>query len=446
MRPDGHRNYKPTRRSILHAAVAAFATARPASPFQQQPRGRMSTGPHRDTTEDPPFRTPAEPVNTPMGVGKGIHPGRVAWAHEPKAATWDGKTGNWWEDTNTDSHLVDEMVSGALQSLTGEKTDQHAWKALFGFFNDTRKLGKSGYRPGEKVAIKLNGNQDRPGGWRPGAGMPTPQVVYAVLHQLITVAGVPGNDITVYDAARYIGDPIYDRVRANPDPNFQAVKFMVSGRMAGNGRSEALPDKDNPIRFSRAGVPTAYPPQCVTEAKYLINVGLIRAHTLMGVTATAKNHFGSVYFDGPGFSPRGLHDYASRNLPMGSYNCLVDLIAHIHLGAKTLLYMIDALYVAESQNAPVIRYQSFGDHWTASLLMSQDPVAIDSVGLDFVRNEPRANECRGRPDNYLHEAALAERPPSGTVYNPHQDVQPVISLRARALEQSDRQAVFAQPG
>ena len=83
----------------MHAAVAAFATARPASPFQQQPRGRMSTGPNRDTTDDPPFRTPAEPVNTPMGVGKGIHPGRVAWAHEPKAATWDGKTGNWWEDT-----------------------------------------------------------------------------------------------------------------------------------------------------------------------------------------------------------------------------------------------------------------------------------------------------------------------------------------------------------
>ena len=34
---------------------------------------------------------PIDAPNTPMGVAKGIHPGRVAWAHDPKAAAWDGK-------------------------------------------------------------------------------------------------------------------------------------------------------------------------------------------------------------------------------------------------------------------------------------------------------------------------------------------------------------------
>ena len=34
---------------------------------------------------------------------------------------------------------------------------------------------------------------------------------------------------------------------------------------------------------------------------------------------------------------------------MGSYNCLVDLIGHPHLGGKTLLYMIDGLYAARNQ-------------------------------------------------------------------------------------------------
>jgi hypothetical protein len=47
---------------------------------------------------------------------------------------------------------------------------------------------------------------------------------------------------------------------------------MVSQRMAGNGRTEALPDKANPVSFSRQGAPTAYLPLCVTEAKYLVNV------------------------------------------------------------------------------------------------------------------------------------------------------------------------------
>jgi len=392
--------------------------------LQQQPRSQ----PGPDTAGDERFKTPSEPVNTPMGVGKGIYPGRVARAYEPKATTWDGKTGNWWDDASTESRLVDAMVSGSLQSLTGEKTDKHAWDQLFKHFNHTRYLGNAGYRPGEKVVIKLNSNQDRPGNWRMGAGMPCPHVVYALLNQLITVAGVPGQDITLYDASRYIGDPIYDKIRANKDPNFQAARFLVSRRMAGNGRSEALPDKARPIRFSRPGPPTAYPPLCATEAKYMINLALCRAHTRMGVTATAKNQFGSVYFDGVGFTPQPLHDYASADLPMASYNCLVDLIAHKHLGGKTLLFMLDSLYTAESQNAKVIRFLSFGDHWTSSLFMSQDPVAIDSVGLDFVRSEPVADACRGRPENYLHEAALADKPPSGTVYDPDQHGKPVTSL------------------
>jgi len=38
--------------------------------------------------------------------------------------------------------------------------------------------------------------------------------------------------------------------------------------------------------------------------------------------------------------------------------------------------------------------------------------------LDILRNEPRNTEVRGSADNYLHEAAQAAKPPSGTVYNP----------------------------
>ena len=44
---------------------------------------------------------PSDAPNAPIGVGKGIFPGRVVWAHEPDAARWDGKTGDWWDDANT---------------------------------------------------------------------------------------------------------------------------------------------------------------------------------------------------------------------------------------------------------------------------------------------------------------------------------------------------------
>jgi hypothetical protein len=426
VKADHQTDSKLTGRAVLNAGMAALATAGSALSVPQGPQ-QHQTGPKRDTADAGRF-TPSEPANAPLGVGKGIHPGRVVWAYEPRVALWDGKTGNWWEETNTNSRLVDTMVSGSLQALTGERSDKAAWSALFKFFNQTRSLGSNGHRAGEKIAIKLNSNQDRPDAWRFGAGMPTPQIRLRAAAPTDYRGRGAGQDITFYDASRYSGDPVYDRIRANHDPNFQAVRFVVSQRMAGNGRIAALPDKANPIRFSYQGVPTAYVPQCVTEAKYLINTALPRAHGLADVTQAAKNLFGSVYFEGPGFIPQPLHDYVSRDRPMGSYNCLVDLIAHKHLGGKTLLYMLDFMYVAESRNVRVIKYQSFLDNWFSSPFMSQDPVAIDSVGLDFIRNEPRAAECRRNPDNYLHEAALTEDPPSGTVYDSSQEGKPVRSL------------------
>lgn len=76
----------------------------------------------------------------------------------------------------------------------------------------------------------------------------------------------------------------------------------------------------------------------------------------------------------------------------------------------------------------MIKYLSFGDDWFSSILVSQDPVAIDSVALDFLRNEPRCTEVTGNPDNYLHEAALADNPPSGTFYDPEKDGKRLASL------------------
>jgi hypothetical protein len=60
----------------------------------------------------------------------------------------------------------------------------------------------------------------------------------------------------------------------------------------------------------------------------------------------------------------------------------------------------------------------FGGNWTCSLLASQDPVAIDSVGFDFLWTEWEDFPRRRGVDDYLHEAALIAAPPSGTFYDP----------------------------
>jgi hypothetical protein len=139
----------------------------------------------------------------------------------------------------------------------------------------------------------------------------------------------------------------------------------------------------------------------------------------------AKNHFGSVRFlsssTHQGWTPEPLHNYGGRSKPMDVYNCLVELNGHRQLAGKTLLYFIDGLYPAVHESGNVLKWESFGDDWFSSVLVSQDPVAIDSVGFDFLRNEPRCTQVIGHPENYLHEMALADNPPSGTFYDPERD-------------------------
>jgi uncharacterized protein (DUF362 family) len=380
-----------------------------------------------DAAAQDPF-TPSDAPNTPIGVAKGIFPGRVVWAHEPDAAKWDGKTGDWWDDANTDQRLVSAMLSDSIRSLSGKKTDKEAWDALFRYFNQAHGAAGAGYRPGEKIAVKINENQNRSGTWTTGQAVPSPHMIYALVSELIEVAGVRGENITIYDASRVIGEPIVRKIRANKNADFQAVRF-VAGKPGNTGQIPAEPDTTAVVHFADLGVPAANLPKTVTEAKYLINFALLRAHILFGVTLTGKNHFGEVFFaNNGGWTPAPMHLFGGRTRPLGSYNVLVDLMGHKQLGGKTFLYLIDGLYPGEHNETKVTRFTSFGDQWAASLLASEDPVAIDSVGLDFLRNEPKETQVRGTADAYLHEAALANKPPSGTVYDPSGEGKPLASL------------------
>ena len=103
-------------------------------------------------------------------------------------------------------------------------------------------------------------------------------------------------------------------------------------------------------------------------------------------------------------------------------------MANADLGGKTVLYMLDALICAPSEGASITgenarwRQAPFNGDYTSSVFVSQDPVAIDSVGADFLMNEPavtsRNSSLRNNPtvENYLHEAGLVSAAPSGTVY------------------------------
>jgi hypothetical protein len=56
-----------------------------------------------------------EPTLSPLGVPRGVVPGRVTWAHAPSAVTWDG-TGSWWTDANNNQTANDRTVPGSIKS------------------------------------------------------------------------------------------------------------------------------------------------------------------------------------------------------------------------------------------------------------------------------------------------------------------------------------------
>ena len=108
---------------------------------------------------------PAKP-NEPVGIARGINPGRVVWARDPQATKWAGnwkqKSDQWWLDANTDQARVDAMLAATLLKLTSATNGEQAWQAIFEYYNkNSRGMAQRGYQPGEVVAVKINLNNSR---------------------------------------------------------------------------------------------------------------------------------------------------------------------------------------------------------------------------------------------------------------------------------------------
>ncbi|RPH98665.1 MAG: DUF362 domain-containing protein, partial [Calditrichaeota bacterium] len=361
--------------------------------------------------------------NQPIGDATGIHPGRVVWVHDPQVAQWDGKTGFWWEDQYTSQAASDKMVSTALLSLTGQEREEKAWDALFTDFNAGKKGKKQTFQPHEKIAVKINQNNTS-GHENTNEINTSPQLVLSLLKSLIEKAQVPQQNITVFDASRYITDNVYLKCIAV----FPDVRFVDHSGNDGRIKSTYV---ENAIPYSADnGLLARGLAACAVEADYLINMAILKGHVGQGVTLCAKNYYGVTSID-PDWR-RNAHDNFNQNRD-GSprYMTFTDFMGHKDLGGKTILFILDAYYGNKFVNGfPGFKWQMapFDNHWPSSLFMSQDGVAIDAVGMDFIINEfpdaPDMPFC----DSYLKECALADQPPSGTVYDPEQDGTKLKSL------------------
>jgi hypothetical protein len=357
--------------------------------------------------------------NEPIGTPRGASPGRVVWTWDPDA-TEEYLNGFWWLKGNNNQEVIDNMFSDGIQGLAGVENDEEAWDILFKHFNMAHGYGDLGYQQGEKIAVKINLNncwQFRSYIRKDNDRDASPYVVKALLRQLVDKVGIAQEDITIYDASRMMPNWFYRRVYYEEYPalplkaEFSDIHYVDStGGAPGREKVEASSEE---IYFADESGLTRTLPICVIDAKYIINMPILKRHPIQtGITLSGKNFFGTW------IEPvMPVHDYHTSAFKNGNPAPQTDLLAHEHIGGKTLLYIGDGLYATKADHCTIAKFEMypFNNDWTNSLFFSQDPVAIDSVMYDFLHAEG-TNPCEGS-QNYLHQSAE----PLIGVYDPEND-------------------------
>lgn len=394
--------------------------------------------------------------NQPIGIPRGIYPGRVVWMWDP-TSTNENCTNSfgdgWFLPKNTNVDVVNRMMSDAVLNLTGTSTTANAWDALFRSFNQTHGKGNAGYTAGEKIFIKTNQVSASSGTYdaatfeiknqsRHGMAETSPQVVLAILRQLVNDCGVKQENISVGDPMKHMYKHVFDMWH-NEFPN--VVYLDADARL---GRSAPIPNLQPVIYYSDRGkvlmdngtTGTAFTadnvPTVVTQASYLIIVPALKAHSRAGVSLCGKLHFGTNLIGSATHLHGGLiapNNTVSKPDPLrrgyGSYRTQVDLMGHKDLGGKTVLFVVDALWGGSESNDPPRKFSMtpFNNDWTSSIFVAQDQVALESVCYDFLKAEFTSGNPYGSypqiegSDDHILQAADSSYWPKGIRYDPEND-------------------------
>jgi len=406
-------------------------------------------------------------ANVPIGVARGIFPGRVVWDRNPDAT--NGNCGNssfgdaYYLPQNTDMAVVHGMVQTSLLKLTGKSIVREAWDTLFVHFNTKQGKGAIGYQIGEKIFIKTNGigstvvdssNHNITDLTSYVEARTSPQPVLALLRGLINDYGIPQENISVGDPQRDIQNEYWDLWHTE----FPNVKYIC--HKGGQGRTIAVKGAQPSIFFSDKGAvlrsgswsdmsvgspiyqDTLY--AVIEEADYLIYVGALKVHERAGMTVIGKLDFGShvrqnaMHMHMGLVNPDGFSPAGNKNSRFGynEYRVLVDLMGHNKLGGNAMLYVVDGLWGGAGANLKPVKFKMapFNNDWPSLILLSQDPIALESVCYDILKAEFTSDKhAETYPqmvgvDDHLHQAADSANWPAGVRYDPENDGTVIGSL------------------
>ncbi len=363
-------------------------------------------------TENTGTFTPVDGPNQPIGTARGIYPGRVAWSYNTNACNWDGVSSYWWSSQFNNQAQITKLMANVVCSVAGQPAVSNAWDVLFRYKNGGPTAPS--YVKGEKIAIKINENN----GGNNNEIDASPQSVYALLDGLVNQFGASQADITLCDPAR--------EGQSSAVSNYCHAAFpnVVYNCNLGGFTANAFAYSTD---FSaQTGTPETSLSTTIVNAKYLITLALLKRHAMpyptygdsfndgnSPVTMIFKSDWG-IIGNNRANQHVMLHTWEQ---PIASYDLLVDIYGSTNINNKTVLTILDGLYSGFLWNSGPTNWviAPFNGHYPSSIFASQDPVALESVGLDFIWADMG---LVANADRHLREAALANNPPSGTVYKP----------------------------
>jgi uncharacterized protein (DUF362 family) len=255
--------------------------------------------------------------------------------------------------------VVIHMLNKAITTLLDASDAKSAWNMVFS--------------ADDIVGLKVN--------CLAGRGLSThPEVAYGIVAGLQSV-GIPEKHIIIWD-------------KANRDLKRGGYHINTGKRGVKCFGTDALRHgyESTPRIVGQVGslFSTILSKHCTA----VVNVPILKDHDLSGVSISLKNFYGAIH------NPNKYHQN----------NCnpyIADLNRHPYIKEKVRLTICDAL-VPQYHGGP-----SFKPQWTwkfGAILMSLDPVALDTVGTDILEKKRREQGMKNfreveRHPAYLHTAA-----------------------------------------
>jgi hypothetical protein len=251
-----------------------------------------------------------------------------------------------WDGDSLVPGALRQMLDASITGLTGLNDAREAWAALFS--------------PDERIAIKVNT-------FRNSLIWTHTPLVMAVTDSL-QEAGVPPEQIVIFDFyTNELEEGGYTINRNGP-----GVRCYGSDGSYTSG-----------WKAQRVGVQLS---DILLSCHALINVPVLKSHMISGISFALKNHYGTVS------SPGSLHT------PIGPLMAELNALGPIR--DRTRLIIGDMLTAC-------LRYRGAWPYWESdwtgdSILMSFDPVAHDTIGLQILSQA--LEDEGGNPAPLLHMA------------------------------------------